>query len=517
VFVSLVLPSLRRFSILLLALLLGCQPAPPPTGGSTPKPATSGSPSSADTTPSPNRTPEGTGTPSVQAEPVDVLIVGAGLAGLTTAYNLKKAGISFRVLELTPRVGGRARTGSYPDKNQAEVGLAEFWTGNPAIDLAKELKVELELVEPGMSSFVVDGKLYPFTDYKSNQEFIQASLGKDYAEYQVWDKRMEGLVHQVESGKIPPELMKLKDEPFDEWLEKEKISPLARKLVREVLEPEIGTSIKRIGALDGIAEWHLFVGKGATPQHCIGGNEKLPIAIAKVLGDENISLNTQVTNVIDGPNGVEVRALDTTNFDNKTFKAKYVVMTVPLYRLFEIQFVPRLDDKVYEAIHTQGWGAYFTAHCVLDKAAEKFWTVKGQTVLPILSGGALGCIYPGHDGGPADTVMLNCLVTGVEAEAYNSRERSLDDVQAAMETEMERMWPGSKAMIKSWTFYRYHPRAIASWPVGRSRFDELSEGLRKPHGRIYFGGDFTESSHSDGAMRSAIRMSSQIETTMGKD
>lgn len=443
-------------------------------------------------------------------EPVDVIVVGAGLSGLTTAYHLKKAGLTYRVLELAPRVGGRARTSNYPDQNQAEVGLAEFWTGNPAIELCRELGVELELAEPGLSSFMIDGKLYPFTTYNSNQEFIAASLGQEYAEYQAWDQEMEKLVHQVESRQLSEEIMKLKDVPFTQWLETQKISPLARKMVRAVIEPEIGVSADRIGALDGIAEWHLFAGQGAVPQHCVGGNEKLPLALWEAIGKDNVRLNTQVTNVIDGPDGVEVRALDTATFDNHTFHAKQVVLTVPLYRLFEIQFVPRLEPKVYEAIHTQGWGAYFTAHCVLDKAAEKYWSVDGISVLPILTGGPLGCVYPGADNGSRETIMLNCLVTGAPAEAYNSRERSLDDVQMVMEAEMERLWPGSKALVKQWTFYRYHPRAIASWPVGRSRFDELSENLRKAHGRLYFAGDFTESSHSDGAVISARRVSDQI-------
>ncbi len=506
----------KSLSLLLLILLSAC-PAPSanqPGATPTTRPKTDGTPSPKAT---PASTPQATSSPQTQAEEVDVLIVGAGLSGLTTAYNLQKSGISYRILELAPRVGGRVRTGSYPEGTQAEVGLAEFWTGNPAIDLAKELKVELELVEPGLSSFMIDDKLYPFTTYDSNQEFIKSALKDDYPAYQAWDKEMEALVHQVESGHITPELMALKDVKFDQWLGKQKISELAKKMVKAVIEPEIGTTINQIGALDGIAEWHLFVGKGATPQHAVGGNQKLTDAIAKAVGEENISLNTQVTNVLDTPEGVEVRAVDTTNFENRTYRAKSVVMTVPLFRLFEIQFVPRLSDNIYEAIHTQDWGAYFTAHCILDKEAEKFWTVDGTSVLPILTGGPLGVIYPGQDGPNKSVVMINLLVTGNPAEAFNARTTSLDDVQQQLERAMENTYPGSKKMIRKWTFYRYHPRAIASWPVGRSRFDELSEGLRKAHGNIYFAGDFTESSHSDGAMKSALRVSSQLKAVFKKD
>ena len=52
------------------------------------------------------------------------------------------------------------------------------------------------------------------------------------------------------------------------------------------------------------------------------------------------------------------------------------------------------------------------------------------------------------------------------------------------------------------------PRAVAHWPhaAGRSRFDELSVALRSPHGRVLIGGDTTDSSHADGAMRAARRI-----------
>jgi monoamine oxidase len=59
-------------------------------------------------------------------------------------------------------------------------------------------------------------------------------------------------------------------------------------------------------------------------------------------------------------------------------------------------------------------------------------------------------------------------------------------------------------------FYRYHPRAIAAWPPGRSRFDELSNEIRRPENNVILAGDFTESSHSDGAFISAHRAVSYI-------
>lgn len=41
---------------------------------------------------------------------VDVIIIGAGLAGLGSATKLQSAGISFQILEAQPKAGGRVNT-----------------------------------------------------------------------------------------------------------------------------------------------------------------------------------------------------------------------------------------------------------------------------------------------------------------------------------------------------------------------------------------------------------------------
>jgi monoamine oxidase len=245
----------------------------------------------------------------------------------------------------------------------------------------------------------------------------------------------------------------------------------------------------------------------------IGGNERLIEALAAHLGEAHLRLNTQVTGLIQTPSGIEVRAIDATTSRVLRLNARAAVLAIPLYRFFEMQFDPRLSDEHLQAIQTQGWGSYFTAHVALDPAAARFWTVEGRSILPLLAGGSLGVLYPGGSAEGAaggKEILLNLLVYGPAAESFNARTGSLDDVRDRLDEALENLFPGIQPLIHGWSFYRYHPRAIAAWPVGRSRFDALSDVLRKPFGNLYFAGDYTESSHSDGAALSARRVSQQL-------
>jgi monoamine oxidase len=440
----------------------------------------------------------------------DVLVIGAGLSGLSAAYFAKKAGLSYHVLELSPHVGGRMRSAKYPQGVSAEAGLAEFWEGNPALDLARALHLKEDRPDVCFSSYFYQGKLIPYTQ-NTNAEFL-ASLFQpaELAEFKAWDSRVAGYYHEIAKRPIPATLYKLKEISFADWVHKDShMSPKAQDFVRTVTEPEFATSWERISALDGIAEWHIFSGKGTPSHHIKGGNQKLAEALADYVGRRNVEVNRQVTNVKLTDRGVEVEALDPATYEWHHYEAKRLVSTIPLFRLFEIQFTPALSPKVYEAINTQTWGAYFTAHVILKPAARRFWTLKGESVLPILTGGPVGVIYGGDNKGKKHE-LLNLLVTGDYAESYNARTGPLDEVRKTVAASLAKQWPGIENDIEQMTFVRYHPRAIASWPVGRSRFDALSDEIRKPHGRLYLAGDFTEGTHSDGAVKSAIRVIDQI-------
>ena len=74
----------------------------------------------------------------------DVIIVGAGLAGLSCARALRAAGVACRILEASDAPGGRMRTDQV-DGFQLDRGFQVLLTGSP------ECRAQLDLPEEATS------------------------------------------------------------------------------------------------------------------------------------------------------------------------------------------------------------------------------------------------------------------------------------------------------------------------------------------------------------------------------
>ncbi|WP_373739025.1 FAD-dependent oxidoreductase, partial [Kaistella sp.] len=57
-----------------------------------------------------------------------IVIIGAGLSGLLTAFRLKKEGIPFKIVEARNRIGGRINTVLGTDETPVEMGAT--WLQN---------------------------------------------------------------------------------------------------------------------------------------------------------------------------------------------------------------------------------------------------------------------------------------------------------------------------------------------------------------------------------------------------
>jgi monoamine oxidase len=111
----------------------------------------------------------------------DVLVVGAGAAGLAAAAALTRAGRSVLVIEARDRVGGRCETHRLPGLPvPVELG-AEFIHGRPAATLALLHEAGIAAVDSTRTQLVaVDGKLRPVNMFSQAQRVAQSKLtGRD--------------------------------------------------------------------------------------------------------------------------------------------------------------------------------------------------------------------------------------------------------------------------------------------------------------------------------------------------
>ena len=136
---------------------------------------------------------------------VDILVVGAGLSGLHTAYELEKGGYNYRVVEARNRIGGRVLTQPYSssyiadeplsvaplhtDDSAFDLGPSWFWPGQSRLEkLANELNLSTDIFEQHSQGSSV------YEDAQGNVEkgFFGMSMEGSY--------RLRGGISQFTSG-----------------------------------------------------------------------------------------------------------------------------------------------------------------------------------------------------------------------------------------------------------------------------------------------------------------------------
>jgi phytoene dehydrogenase-like protein len=105
-----------------------------------------------------------------------IVIVGAGLAGLTCAKELVTAGEQVLVLEAADQVGGRVRTDRHEDGYLLDRGFQVVFTAYPAVRRHLDVgALKQRRFEPG-AILVKDGKKYEIADPLRDPGSIVAGL-----------------------------------------------------------------------------------------------------------------------------------------------------------------------------------------------------------------------------------------------------------------------------------------------------------------------------------------------------
>jgi putrescine oxidase len=304
----------------------------------------------------------------------DVVIVGAGAAGLTAANALKKAGLSVAVLEARDRVGGRLWT-DVIDGAMLEIGGQ--WV-SPDQEALKETIEELGLetyrrYREGDSVYVNQaGELTRFT----GEIFpVPPATEKEIVRL---IELLDELVAEVDPDKPweHPNAEELDRVSFEAWLEQQTDDQEARDNIALFIAGAMLTkpayAFSALQALLMAASAgsfsHLVDADYILDERVVGGLQQVPLLLAERLGDD-VFLGQPVHTVEWGEKGVTLL----TDGD-MTVRARFAILAHAPILYPWIDFnpaLPRLKQQMHQHI---SMGFVIKVHAVYDRP---FWREQG--------------------------------------------------------------------------------------------------------------------------------------------
>ncbi|QYM77092.1 NAD(P)/FAD-dependent oxidoreductase [Leucobacter luti] len=239
---------------------------------------------------------------------MDVIVVGAGLSGLTAAWELSKAGHSCTVLESRNRVGGRTWSQRLPNGEVTERGGEYiFPTEFPIRQLSAEVGVPIMSHNVRYGRRTVNGRVISSAELEATSEQVRATLAQMLAD-----------------GETNVSL----ERAFATALGSEyRLDPVYRRTTTSAAADPERVSAEAV-LLHESATVNGYIEDGG---RFVGGNQALSLELAKRLGDR-VRLEHPVSAVDQTAAGVQVTLSDGTRLD-----ADAAVVSVPLPLLRELE------------------------------------------------------------------------------------------------------------------------------------------------------------------------------------
>jgi monoamine oxidase len=293
------------------------------------------------------------------AEPVEVLIIGAGIAGLSAAWRLAGAGVKgVRVVELDDEVGGTSRSGknavsAYPWG--AHYLPAPLTQQGPVMRLLREMGAVTGADAEGYPTFQEellirepDERLFYQGDWYEGLYLHAGASAADLEELKRFDARMNAFA-AAKDGKgrkaftVPTALSSddaewtaLDKVSMAQWMEAEGFrSPRLKWFVDYACRDDYGTTAEGVSAWAAI--WYFAArqdGKGERSEGFLSwpeGNGHLVRQLMGALGPRQVERHVLVHTVEPGAEGCRVEALDAKEGKPRAFQAKQVVFAGPQF------------------------------------------------------------------------------------------------------------------------------------------------------------------------------------------
>ncbi|KRB84887.1 hypothetical protein ASE00_21930 [Sphingomonas sp. Root710] len=432
---------------------------------------------------------------------VDVVVVGAGFAGLTAARRLQRAGVSVIVLEADDRVGGRTMPGRLAGR---VVDLGGQWVApdhTRLISLAREFGVE------AYPQYVDGNNIYDLGGqrgtYKLNDTDLPATSLKAVQETVNKLTALATSAFTV-TGDLGRHAAGLDGGTLESWLLANVFDRVAysyfRLMVRATHSAETyETSLLAFVSLfagENHFEHMTSVRGGAQDSVFDGGVWQLADRMAKELGTAVI-LGSPVRHILQDDQGVTVRS------DQGDWRGRYVVVTAPPTMANRIQVTPPLSSQRDACAQRSPLGNVIKVHLAYSRPFWRDQGLSGQVLSDQTDFGPWFDHSPRKGGSGALVGFYNGATAHkwADRDPIERRMQCLQDVAKYFGTAalsptdyIEEVWGRS-------AFHRGGYGTVS----GPGVITTFHDALREPVGRIHWAGTETDADYSgyiEGAIRS---------------
>lgn len=441
---------------------------------------------------------------------VKVVILGAGIAGLVSAYEMGKAGFQCTLLEARDRPGGRnwtVRNGTSVEfvdgtrQTAKYTGANSYFNAGPArlpsvhktiLSYCKELGVALEVfVNTNRNSLMVSEKAFGGNPVEQRQ-VINDTRGHV----------AELLAKSVKQGALDQDLTKEDHERLLAFLRtfgdlKQDLAYQGSQRAGVSLLPGAGDVTEKLrpplemhSLLDanfwGGAVFEESFDQQMPMFQAAGGMDRIPYAFARKLG-KVIQYRSVVKEIRKSMNGVKV--IYAQNGLEKSILADYCICALPvnLLKTIENDFSPQIKKAIEDTRYTDSYKIAWES--------KRFWETEYNIYGGIswLSDGPINMVW--YPSGNMHT-DLGVLISGYGMQsipAFNELP-NVDAKLAASRAAVERLHPGHGKDLRSpiYVVWEKIPYNQGAWISGAS--GEYHKGpynaFLEPDQRIYFAGDY---------------------------
>jgi len=454
----------------------------------------------------------------------DVIVVGAGLAGLSAARELQANRRSFLVVEARNRVGGRVLNHSIGNGKAIEFG-AEYVgpTQDHILGLMTDLHVDkYDTYDTGDNVYVADGNRLTWSDTGPTgtappDPLILADLANiipalDSMAAEAGVDAPWNAAHATEWDR----------QSLDSWLRdnttpsgRERFLKLAALATRAIFGTEPGElsllfTLFYIAASGdeshpGTFERNFSTQQGAQQWRIVGGSQVIPWRMAAQLGRRRIHLRRPVRRISQNRRGVTVYC------DGLTLRGKHVIVAIPptlAGRIYYDPLLPVLRDALTQRLPQ---GTLMKLEAIYERP---FWRDDNKTGFAVTDNAPFSVCF---DNSPPEGTpgAIFGFAGGNDSRKWGQRSAA-DRKQAVLQAFADLFGEQALHPIDYVEFAWSREEWTRGCPVGIHPPGVLSQygpALRAPVGRIHWAGTETSTywnGYMDGAVRSGQRAAHEV-------